>query len=665
MKYLLLIFFTLTLLMHCAEPRPVYESFEEYPIYPYDDLGFTYTPEQTTFKFWSPNVSGAKLRIYASDDPALVPEKEIELEEVDNAWTAVIKENLLDRYYTFQVTDHDGNVLNECADPYARALGVNGNRSQVIDLKSTDPAGWGGDVRPKLSDAKDIVIYELHVRDLSLHPSAGIKQKGKFLGLTETGTLSPQGLSTGLDHIRELGVTHVHLLPSFDYMSVDESRLDEPQFNWGYDPANYNVPEGSYSTDPADGNVRVREFKQMVKTLHDHGLRVIMDVVYNHTGRTEDSKFEQLIPGYFYRFNEDGSYSNASGCGNEIASERPMVRKYIRESVEYWVNEYHVDGFRFDLMGIHDIASMNEISQSLHAIDNSIFIYGEGWTAGNSPLPDSLRALKANTPQLERIAAFSDDIRDGMKGSVFHHEEKGFVSGAKSTKESIKYGVVGATLHPQVNYDSVNYSNAPWANQPQQCINYASCHDNHTLWDRLEISNPGVSESRREEMHRLSLAIVLTSQGVAFLHAGTELLRSKGGEENSYKSSDEVNAIDWTRKSKYRVTHDYVQGLIAMRKAHRAFRLRTTEAIQTHLNFLDTDDDELLVAYEIKDVPNDNWKHIVVAYNGNGESKYLDLPAGSWQIVANGDTVDEGGIGRAVLRRVRVDNNSAIVLVKK
>lgn len=664
MQKYIFIFISAILMLQCSEPRPVYSSFEEYPIYPYSDLGATYQADETVFKLWSPGVAKAQLHLYDSDDLSARPVKSIKMKEIDGAWTASRSGDIKGMYYTFQVTDHDGNELAESADPYARAVGTNGLRSQVVDLKETDPAGWEGDVRPKLKNAKDIILYELHVRDLSIHENSGIKQKGKFLGLTEVGTKSPQGLSTGLDHMRELGITHVHLLPSFDFMSVDESRLDEPQFNWGYDPDNYNVPEGSYSTNPADGAVRIREFKQMVKTLHDHGIRVIMDVVYNHTGRTEDSKFEQLIPGYFYRFNEDGSYSNASGCGNEIASERPMVRKYIRESVEYWTKEYHIDGFRFDLMGIHDIATMNEISDAVHSIDSSIFVYGEGWTAGDSPLPDSLRALKANTMELDRIAAFSDDIRDGMKGSVFVHEEKGFVSGQPGTAESIRFGIVGATQHPGVNYAAVNYSKAPWAKQPQQCINYASCHDNHTLWDRLQISNPGLSENTRERMHRLALAIVLTSQGVPFLHAGTEMLRTKGGEENSYKSPDSVNAIDWSRKAKHLKTHDFVKKLIALRKAHQSFRLRSTEAIQEHLSFLPTED-EWLVAYEIKDVRGDNWQHIIVAYNGHDRLAQVKLPEGNWKMVLSGSEVNSKGIGSATSRVADVAPYSALIMVKE
>lgn len=648
-------------MQHCAEsPQPSFASFDEYPIYPHGDLGLTYTKSVTTFKLWSPAAEEARVNLYDTDLGDTAPTKVLKMKDINGAWTAEETGDLAGVYYTYQIKQ-DGKWLVEAADPYARTTGANGQRTHIVDLAKTNPVGWENDARPHLAAPSDIVLYELHIRDLSLHPHAGIAQQGKFLGLTEMGTKSPDGLSTGLDHIRELGVTHVHLLPSFDYMSVDEAMLEIPQFNWGYDPDNYNVPEGSYATDPHDGAVRIREFKQLIKTLHDNGLRVVMDVVYNHTGKTEDHKFNLLTPGYYYRFNEDGTLSNASGCGNEIASERPMVRKYIRESVAYWAEEYHIDGFRFDLMGIHDIATMNEIGEALHAIDESIFIYGEGWTAGGSPLPDSLRALKANTPALQRIAAFSDDLRDGMKGSVFNHEERGFVSGAKGLDQTIRFGIVGATQHPQVDYEKVNYSNAPWAPEPHQCINYASCHDNHTLWDRLAISNPEDSEADREKMQRLSLAIVLTSQGVPFLHAGSEMLRTKGGEENSYRSPDEVNAIDWSRKSRYQTTHDYVQGLIELRKLHPAFRLPTSTDIQTHLQFIDTDDEQL-VAYQLLEVANESWDNILVAFNGSKSAKELNLPDGDWYQVVNGERVALEGFGRMHRGRITVPDHSAVVL---
>ena len=647
---------------HCQDNQPVFESLDAYPVYPYADLGAVYSPEATVFKLWSPAAQEARLNLYNTDATADEATRRIGMEAENGAWTTTVEEDLDGTYYTFQIKLH-GRWGEEATDPYARAAGTNGTRGQVVDLAATNPEGWADDKAPPLAAATDAVLYELHLRDLSLDPRSGIKNKGKFLGLAERGTKTPQGDTTGLDHLVQLGVTHVHLLPSFDYMSVNEAQLDEAQYNWGYDPQNYNVPEGSYSTNPSDGKVRIREFKTMVKALHDAGIRVVMDVVYNHTGRSEDSHFQHLIPDYFYRFNDDGSMSNASGCGNEIASDRPMVRKYIRESVEYWVKEYHVDGFRFDLMGIHDIPTMNEISQSLHAIDSSILIYGEGWTAGDSPLPDSLKAVKANTPDLINIAAFSDDLRDGVKGSVFVHDERGFISGAKGKDMSIRFGIVGATQHPQINYDSVNYSNAPWAKEPAQCVNYVSCHDNHTLFDRLAISNPTEPASRRAQMQRTALAIVLTSQGIPFLHAGTELLRSKNKDENSYKSGDGINMINWGNKRSYKVTHDYVRDLIALRKAHPAFRLGSTELISKHLVFEDTDDDQYVV-YRLVDAPGDEWSEILVAFNGDAKPRSVKLPKGKWKQVVNDRIVDVNGIGELREESMGITGRSAGVFVR-
>lgn len=647
----------------CQDNQPVFESLDAYPVYPYKDLGATFTPEATTFKLWSPAAQEVRVNLYSSDGPAAPATDRLEMEQVDGAWMKVVEGDLDGTFYTFQIKQH-GKWGEEATDPYARATGTNGLRGQVVDLADTNPEGWAEDKAPPLAAPTDAVLYELHIRDLSIDPRSGITNKGKFLGLTERGTVTPQGDTTGIDHLVEMGITHVHLLPSFDFMSVNEAQLDVAQYNWGYDPQNYNVPEGSYSTNPSVGKVRIREFKQMVKALHDAGIRVVMDVVYNHTGRSEDSHFQHLIPDYFYRFNDDGSMSNASGCGNEIASDRPMVRKYIRESVEYWVREYHVDGFRFDLMGIHDIPTMNEISQKLHAIDSTILIYGEGWTAGDSPLPDSLKAIKANTSELINIAAFSDDLRDGVKGSVFEHTEQGFVSGARGKDMSIRFGIVGSTEHPQIDYDSVNYSNAPWAKEPAQCINYVSCHDNHTLFDRLEISNSTDPRSRRAQMQRTALAIVLTSQGIPFLHAGSEMLRSKNKDENSYKSSDGINMIRWGAKRAEKVTVDYVRNLIKMRKAHPAFRLGSTELIRKHLTFMDTGDDQLVV-YRIVDAPGDDWADILVVFNGSKNQKRVVLPEGEWLPVVNERTVDSAGVSRAREEKVDVMGLSANVLIKR
>ena len=651
------------LFVNCSDPRPQYDTLEDYPVYPYADLGVTYTQTATIFKLWSPAAQEARLRLYDTDVREVAAHSTIRMQEVDGAWTAAVDNDQDGTYYTFEIKQN-GRWLGEATDPYATAVGTNGLRGQVVNLLDTDPEGWETDRRPAFGRPTDAVLYELHLRDLSMDPNSGIEHKGKFLGLTERGTTTPRGDTTGLDHLVEMGVTHVHLLPSFDFLSVDESRPDSAQYNWGYDPQNYNVPEGSYSTDPAQGKPRIREFKQMVQALHAAGIRVVMDVVYNHTGRTTNSNFQLLIPDYFYRFNEDGTYSNASACGNEVASDRPMVRKFIRESLEYWVDEYHVDGFRFDLMGIHDIATMNDVSETLHGIDSTILLYGEGWTAGSSPLPDSLRALKVNTPELLRVAAFSDDVRDALKGSVFNHEERGFVSGATDRAESVRFGIVGATQHPQIAYDSVNYSKAPWARQPAQCVNYVSCHDNHTLWDRLAISNPGDSRATRERMQRLALATVLTSQGIPFLHAGTEMLRSKGGDENSYKSPDAVNAIKWEAKGRHAATVAYVRDLIALRKAHPAFRLGSTDAITQHLTFDKAEDDGQLITYRIQDAPADQWADIYVALNGKNARQEISLPEGVWQQVVDASEVNSQGIGEAVEGTIHLSPISANLFIR-
>ncbi len=619
-------------------------SYDEYPVYEGEDLGLTYTSEQSTFKLWSPPAEEVRLHLYEAGIGG-EPLETLAMERGEQGvWIANFKEDLKGKFYAFQVKIN-GEWQNEVPDPYVKAVGVNGNRGMVIDLDETDPEGWANDQRPPLASPTDVIIYEIHFRDISVAENSGIKNKGKFLGLTETGTKSPAGESTGLDHIKEMGVTHVHILPSFDFKTIDETKLEENNYNWGYDPKNYNVPEGSYSTDPYDGAVRIREFKQMVKALHDSGIRVVLDVVYNHTGDTEASIFNQLVPGYYYRQREDGSFSDASACGNETASERPMMRKFIIESVKYWVNEYHIDGFRFDLMGIHDKETMNQVSAAVQAIDPSIIVYGEGWTASDSPLPVDQMALKATTYELNNIAAFSDDIRDAIKGHVFTHEDKGFVSGKPGLEESIKFGVVASTEHPQIDYDTINYSTAPWAKHPTQTVTYVSCHDNHTLWDRLAISAAEASEADRIKMHKLAATIVLTSQGMIFLHAGSEMLRTKNGVENSFDSPDSINQMDWSRKTKYKGMVEYFKGLIALRKNHPAFRMTTTEQLQKHLRFLEFKHPENFVGYIISDNANgDAWKEILVIFNGNPHQRELYLPEGEWSVVLDGEQINEAGI---------------------
>jgi pullulanase len=533
-------------------------------------------------------------------------------------------------WYNFRV-NIDGRWSHAVPDPYAKAVGTNGQKALVFDAKTTDPAGWAADKRPVRLRPTDAVIYELHIRDASIDASSGIAHKGKFLGLAEEGTHSPEGLSTGLSHLRELGVTHIHLLPFFDYNSVDESRSDSPQYNWGYDPLNYNAPEGSYSTDAGNGVKRIKELKQMIAAFHRNGLRVVMDVVYNHTALTEASTFNQLVPGYYYRHTAGGSLSNATACGNETASERPMMRKFMLESVLYWMKEYHIDGFRFDLMGVHDIATMNEIADALRRENPGVLLYGEGWTAGDSPLPDSLRALKKNVRKLHNIAVFGDDLRDGIKGSVFDVQDRGFASGKADAGESVKFGIAAACPHPQVAYDKVNYSSTPYAWSPDEVITYCECHDNNTLWDKLALSYPDASEETRRQMHMLALTIVLTSQGIPFLHAGTEFLRTKKGVENSYSSPDSINALDWHRKHRYQDVFQYTKALIRLRKAHPAFRMYTGAQIAENLLF-DGSAPAGTIAYTLNGTAmQDSWGKIFVAFNSTNTPQHFILASGSWQ----------------------------------
>jgi len=639
------------------------DPYAKYPIYN-GSLGVSYSHKKTTFKVWAPMAAEVKLRLYDAGEGG-APIKEVDLKKKANGlWDASIPEDLKNKYYTFHVLN-DGKWSLEVPDIYAKAVGVNGHRGMIVDLGSTDPAGWSKDKSPAFKKATDAVIYELHIRDISIDPNSGIKNKGKFLGLTETGTKSPDGLSTGLDHLKELGITHVHLLPSFDFNSIDETKPGSKQYNWGYDPLNYNVPEGSYSTNPYDGNVRIREFKEMVHALHKNGIRVILDVVYNHTTDIDHSNFTQFAPGYFYRHNPDGSYSNATGCGNETASERPMMRKFMMESVLYWAHEYHIDGFRFDLMGVHDIKTMNAISDTLHNINPSIVIYGEGWTAGASPYPENLRAVKKNAAKLHHIAAFSDDIRDGLRGGWSDLKSKGFASGNGDLKESVKFGIAASVKHPQVDYSKVNYSKAPWAKEPGQTITYVSCHDDNCLFDRLKISNPNAPETDLIKMDKLAQTAVMTSQGIAFMLSGEEMLRTKQGVANSFNSPDTINQIDWSRKAKYAGLFEYYKQLIALRKQHPAFRMSSAAMIDNHLHFLNIPDQQV-IAYQLTGNANsDKWADILVILNGSTGSKTIAIPTGNWTLVGDGNQIDQSGIRNINSASVKVPGSTAFILYRR
>jgi pullulanase len=558
-----------------------------------------------------------------------------------------------------------GKKMAEVADPYAHAVGINGLRGAVFNPSIAQPAGWAEDLRPALKQAIDIVIGEVHVRDLTMHPQSGVRHKGKFLGAAQVGTKGPEDVSTGLDHLVELGLTHVHLLPTNDFASIDETTpASANRYNWGYDPLHYSVPEGTYSTDATNPAARIRELKQLVENLHGAGLRVVLDVVYNHTADAGRSNFEQLVPGYYYRYTPDGKLSNATACGNEVASERPMVRKLIVESVAYWAQQYHVDGFRFDLMGVLDIETMRAIRIALDQQDHSILMYGEGWTAGPSPLPDAKRALKGNMPKLDRIAAFGDELRDGVKGHYAHQTEPGFASGHPDLEESVKFGIVAATQHPQVDYAKVNYSKAPWANSPGQAINYVACHDDMVLWDKLNVSNPNTSEDSLIKMDLLSNTIVFTSQGIPFLPVGDEFLRTKGGSHNSYNQPDSVNQLDWSLKAKNLSVYQFYRKLIALRKAHPAFRLPTAELVQQHLEFLPNMTPGI-IAYQLKNnAGGDAWQNIIVIFNGNRSAWSVKLPRDTYKVVLRGDQINEEGLDvLEVTSGVQVPGSSALILV--
>lgn len=635
--------------------------YENYPVYTGTDLGLTYQATASTFKVWAPTASQLKIKLYAQGEGGSA-QQEKNLQRQDNGiWSITFQEDLQGQYYAFQAKIN-GRWQAEVVDPYAKAVGINGDRGQVVDLSSTDPAGWSVDRGPGLPSPTDAIIYELQIRDISMHESSGIPQQGKYLGLVRPDTRSPQGMATGIDHLKELGITHVHLLPAFDFRSIDERSLEDNRYNWGYDPKNYNVPEGSFSSNPYDGAVRIREFKQMVQAFHDQGIGVILDVVYNHTGETSGSNFNQLVPGYYYRQDTNGGFSNASACGNETASERPMMRKFIIESIQHWMKEYHIDGFRFDLMGIHDIETMRAVRAAAQTIKPDVLIYGEGWTAGDSPLPFAQRAIKAHTQQLGGVAAFSDDMRDGLKGHVFTPDAPGFVSGQGDLKASVQFGIVASCWHPQIDYSAVNYSDAAWAAAPGQTVTYVSCHDNHTLWDKIQLSRPEASLEEQMSMHRLALTSVLTSQGISFLHAGTEILRSKQGVENSFESPDSINSINWANKALHHDIFEYVQGLIRLRKSHPAFRINDAAQLREQLTFLPTNNEQL-IAYQLGPHANgDAWTNIIVLLNGSDQPHTVEIPQGKYTLVADGQQIDLNGIRTLTMNRAFVAPYSASIL---
>ena len=649
MKNILPLMVAATVLLGCEVSKPNYQSVDDYPVKSGSVQEVDYSPSCTAFSLWSPNADSVQLSLYESAESSAPLCTRWLKRQKDGSWQASVKGDLRGKFYAFRVWD---SLLQyeqeESPGIFATAVGVNGRRGAIIDMRSTVPEGWSSDCRPALDRVADAVVYELHHRDYSIHPSSGVEHKGKFLALTEHGTLSPEGLATGIDHLKQLGVTHVQILPSYDYGSIDETRLADNRYNWGYDPVNYNVPEGSYSTDPYDPASRIREFKQMIQSLHRAGIRVILDVVYNHTYDVAHSNFTQTAPGYFYRTREDGSLGNASGCGNETASERPMMRKFMLESVRWWVEEYHIDGFRFDLMAIHDIPTMNAIRQMLDDIDPTILLYGEGWAAETPLLEESLRPIKANIAAMPSIGAFSDELRDALRGPFYDDHQGAFLAGLTGSEQSIRFGIVGAIDHPQVDMTKVNYSQQPWALQPTQLISYVSCHDDMMLTDRLRASvkplkGKSIGDDELMRLDMLAQTLVLTSQGLPFLWNGEELMRDKRGVHNSYCSPDSINAIDWSLKARNQRLCDYYAGLIALRKAHPAFRLGDAELVRRQLEFINTPD--CTVAFRLKDnAGGDAWKDIVVIANAKREAVKVELPDDEpyTAVVANGEVNDEG-----------------------
>lgn len=583
----------------------------------------------------------------------------------ENRWEATVKGDLKGKFYTFDIGK------GETPGVFAKAVGVNGMRGAIVDMAETNPQGWENDQRPVIQSPADLVIYEMHWRDFSIDVSSGLKNKGKFLALTEP---------KAIEHLKSLGVNAVHILPSFDYASVDETKLDTPQYNWGYDPKNYNVPEGSYSTDPYNPVTRIKEFKQMVQALHKAGIRVILDVVYNHTFNIDHSNFQLTYPDMYYRKTADGKYSDGSGCGNETASEKPLMREFMLESVKYWIDEYHIDGFRFDLMGVHDIETMQHIRAEVNKIDPSIYIYGEGWSAGSCAYPVDKLAMKANAQQLNGIAAFSDDMRDALRGPFSDDHKGALLAGIPGEEESLKFGIVGGIAHPQVDMTKVNYDKKPWTNNPTEQISYVSCHDDMCLVDRLKASIPSLTDKNIPEKERtaeliridqLAQTAVFTSQGVPFILSGEEMLRDKKGVHNSYNSPDSINHLDWNNLQRYPQLFTYYKNLIQLRKNHPAFRLATGDKVRQHLEFLPAVNSkdvkqDCLVGFLLKDLQGiDAWKTIVVIYNFNKEAKEMAIPEGNYTIACCNGAIDEAGLGEVSGKEVLVDGQSALILFQK
>lgn len=628
------------------------------------------------FTLWSPKAEAVEVKIYNNENSAeataIFP---MSLNEKDGTWnySLLFSENKLPEiksqddlngnYYTFRVK-FAGQWLQETPGIWAKAVSANGVRGAFVNLDETDPEGWAEDKGPVVKSQTDAIVYEMHHRDFSIHQNSGITNKGKFVALLENGTLSANGEKTGIDHLKELGVTHVQILPSYDYCSIDEKNLQKNIYNWGYDPQNYNAPEGSYSTNPSEPATRIREMKQMIMALHNAGIGVVMDVVYNHTGMGNESNFSLTAPGYFYRHTSSGNYSNASGCGNETASDRKVMHDFIVNSIKYWATEYHIDGFRFDLMAIHDTETMKDVAKELRAINPSALLYGEGWTAGDSPLPVERRALKANAHLMPGVGVFSDDIRDAVKGHYSKKEDQGFASGKEGLEETVKFGIAGATNHPQIDFSKCIYAKESYVNSPAQVVNYVSCHDDMCLTDKLNISMPDATVKQRQRTAKLAQTIVFTSQGMPFMFCGEEIFRDKKGVHNTYNYPDSVNAIDWNLKKENRELFDYYRNLIQLRKKHPAFRMTSAEDIAKHLVFDKNKNSKLFVSYTLKDnANNDEWKEIKVYFNGSNEAKEIKVN-GEWKVIATDGKIDEKGLDVIKNKKIQVMPTSATILAR-
>ncbi|MBQ5378926.1 MAG: type I pullulanase [Paludibacteraceae bacterium] len=597
-----------------------------------------YSPQQTQFAFWSNVAEQMEVLIYedaVSDQPSAVSLTKGE----NDFWTAAVEGDLEGKYYTVR-SFQNGEWAPEAPGIFAKAVSINGQRAAIIDLAKTNPEGWENDVRPAMPDMTDIVVYETHMRDYTISPNSGIEHKGKFLGMAE---------EPAIRHLKELGITHLQVLPMFDYGSIDETTLDKNRYNWGYDPVNYNAPEGGYSTDPADPACRIREAKMMIQAMHANGIRVIMDVVYNHTYDVMGCALGRVVPQYFYRLNADGTYANGSGCGNETASDHEMMRQFMVESVCYWAREYHVDGFRFDLMGIHDQETMNAIRAALDEIDSTILTYGEGWAAMSPAYPYEELAMKQWTYKMPRVGAFSDDIRNALIGSPFDHE-RGFASGNAACKQALMNGLIAC---PE------------WSGEPMQHVSYITCHDNYCLRDRIEVSAKEETEATKIRMNKLAQTAVLVSQGMSFIYGGEELFRTKMGIDNSYQSPDSINIIPWENKTAYADLFTYYQQMIAIRHAHKGFRLGSVEAVKEHVEFIPTDNEHLII-YRINALEGiDSAKSLIVLLNGGAEQAKVDVPQAQYNVLAHDAQANAAGLGQINVDHVVVEPYSATILAEE